>query len=134
MGEGAMTLTTPALLFPAISLLFLAYTNRFIALANVIRNLHAAHQKEPNPKNLRQIRNLRRRVRIIQRMQEAGVLSFVLCVASMGCVFFGLDQAGQVVFGLSLLLLGASLILAVVEIHISVQALDIHLSDMESSS
>lgn len=128
-----LTLATPALLFPAISLLFLAYTNRFIALANVIRNLHAAHMKEPNPKNVRQIQNLRRRVRIIQRMQEAGVLSFVLCVISMGLLFFGYLEAGGLVFGGSLGLLGLSLGLAVVEIHISVQALDIHLSDIEGS-
>jgi hypothetical protein len=38
-----LSLTTPALLFSAISLLLLAYTNRFLAYASVVRNLHARY-------------------------------------------------------------------------------------------
>lgn len=44
-----LTLTTPALLFPALSLLLLAYTSRFLTLANLIRELHRRYQTEPDP-------------------------------------------------------------------------------------
>lgn len=64
-----VSLTTPALLFPAISLLLLAYTNRFFALAALIRQLSSGDK----PVHQDQIKNLSQRIRIIRRMQEAGV-------------------------------------------------------------
>ncbi len=121
-----VSLTTPALLFPAISLLLLAYTNRFFALAALIRNL--SHGDKPVHKD--QIKNLSQRIRIIRRMQEAGVLSFALCVLCMIFIYIGLNQTGSIIFGASLLLLLYSLILSVVEIRISVDALNIHIKEM----
>ncbi|MED5523240.1 MAG: DUF2721 domain-containing protein [Pseudomonadota bacterium] len=122
-----LTLTTPAVLFPAISLLLLAYTNRFLHLANLIRQMHAT---ELSPRIRRQIANLRRRVILIRYMQEAGVLSFLLCVLTMLALYVGSPTLAWWLFGLSLLLLGISLCLSVVEIRISVKALDIHLDEM----
>ena len=58
-----LSLTTPALLFPAISLLLLAYTNRFLTLANLIRDLHARYTANPDQILLWQLRSLRYRVR-----------------------------------------------------------------------
>ena len=124
-------LTTPALLFGAISLLLLAYTNRFIALANVIRKLHADYREDRDVRNLQQITNLRHRVRLIRRMQEAGVASFFFCVSSMLAIFLEATRVGEWLFGLSLALLCLSLLLSVLEVHQSVVALDIHLSDLE---
>ncbi|KAF0094475.1 MAG: hypothetical protein E1N59_1780 [Puniceicoccaceae bacterium 5H] len=126
-----LDLATPALLFPAISLLLLAYTNRFITLAGVIRSLHRIQLEEPDPKNLAQIANLRKRVHLIRYMQGAGVVSFLSCVISMGWLFYGFPLLGNIFFTISLGLLGGSLILSVLEINISAQALEIHLSDME---
>ncbi|MDP0499545.1 MAG: DUF2721 domain-containing protein [Verrucomicrobiota bacterium JB022] len=126
-----LDLTTPALLFPAISLLLLAYTNRFITLANVIRALYQVQRERPDPKNLAQIANLRRRVHIIRYMQGAGVMAFLCCVISMGWLFYGFPILGSIFFTFSLGLLAASLILSVIEINISARALEIHLSDME---
>lgn len=126
-----LTLTTPALLFPAISLLLLAYTNRFVALANVIRRLHADHKVQPDPLNLRQIDNLRHRVRLIRRMQELGVVAFLCCVLSMAALYFELRPVGEGLFALSLLLFAGSLVLSILEIRQSVEALDIRLSDIE---
>ncbi|QSX31764.1 MULTISPECIES: DUF2721 domain-containing protein [Shewanella] len=121
-----ISLTTPALLFPAISLLLLAYTNRFFALAALIRSLSSGEQ----PVHQDQIKNLRQRIVIIRRMQEAGVLSFALCVLCMIFIYLGFLHTGSLIFGASLLLLLYSLILSVIEIRISVDALNIHLKEM----
>ncbi|MCL1090538.1 DUF2721 domain-containing protein [Shewanella profunda] len=121
-----VSLTTPALLFPAISLLLLAYTNRFFALAALIRNLSNGDK----PVHKDQIKNLSQRIRIIRRMQEAGVSSFALCVLCMIFIYIGLNKTGSVIFGASLLLLLYSLILSVIEIRISVDALNIHIKEM----
>ena len=83
--EVELTLTTPALLFPAISLLMLAYTNRFIVLAQLVRDLHREYTKQPNPALEGQINNLRSRIVIIKNMQIYGALSFFFCVACGLC-------------------------------------------------
>lgn len=126
-----ITLTTPALLFPAVSLLLLAYTNRFLALASLIRSLHERFQQSPDEILIGQIANLRRRIRLIRDMQAIGVFSLFLCVLCMFVLFAGQLLLGKILFAVSLLLLMWSLWLSVVEIRISVQALDLHLSDLE---
>lgn len=125
-----LTLTTPALLFPAISLLLLAYTNRFLAVAAVIRQLHAQIQGGKAQYH-EELRSLRHRVWLIRNMQGVGVLSLFLCVLCMFLLFAGWPAAGQFVFGAALLLLLASLALSVREIQLSVDALNLHLSDLE---
>ncbi len=126
-----LTLTTPALLFSAISLLLLAYTNRFLALAQLIRNLHTQYKQNADSVLLGQINNLRTRVHIIRYMQILGITSLLLCVLSMFLIYIGETVWAEVIFGVALLLLIASLALSVWEIQISVKALDIHLSDIE---
>ncbi|MFT5704194.1 MAG: putative membrane protein YagU involved in acid resistance [Shewanella sp.] len=122
-----MSLTTPALLFPAISLLLLAYTNRFFALAALIRNLSSTGR----PIQSEQLKNLRQRISIIRRMQESGVMSFALCVLCMLFIYIGLNKVGSFIFGCSLLLLLYSLLLSVIEIRISVVALNYHLEELD---
>lgn len=124
-------LTTPGLLFPAISLLLLAYTNRFLALANVIRKLHAEYKIAPDPSYLKQIHNLRRRIRLVRNMQFSGVLSLLLCMVCMFLLFLGLVIVAEIIFAVSMLVMMLSLGFSLVEIHISVQALDLHLEDIE---
>ncbi len=128
-----LTLATPALLFPAVSLLLLAYTNRFLALAALIRELQARYRERPDPVIKGQIDNLRRRVNLIRTMQEAGVASLFLCVLCMFLLFAGFLTAGKLVFTVSLVLLMVSLALSVREIHISVHALNLQLSDIEDT-
>lgn len=127
-----INLTTPALLFPAISLLMLAYTNRFLSLANLIRNLHASYKTSRDPIIRQQIENLRLRVKLIRNMQALGVLSLLSCVITMFSLFAGNESVGKATFGLSLLLMILSLVFSVWEIHISVGALDLHLRDLEN--
>jgi len=126
-----ITLTTPALLFPALSLLMLAYTNRFLGLSTVIRNLHADYQKTSDPNLLGQIENLRYRVVLIRNMQIVGAISIMGCVLSMLALFFGLIDLGKVIFISSLILLVISLAISLRELQISVGALELHLSVLE---
>lgn len=126
-----ISLATPALLFPAVSLLLLAYTNRFLALAHLIRTLHANHKIEPDPLIVQQIQFLRHRVVLIKNMQATGVMSIFLCVLCMFLLFAGYQRAGQLVFALSLIFLMISLSLSLREIQISVNALNLQISDLE---
>lgn len=126
-----LNLTTPALLFPAISLLLLAFTNRFLTLANLIRELHGRYKANPDEILMAQIKNLRYRIHIIRDMQAFGVASFFLCVVSMLFLFFNLELIGKISFGIALLLLMASLALSMREVSVSIDALEFHLSDLE---
>ncbi len=126
-----LSLTTPALLFPAVSLLLLAYTNRFLALATLVRSLHAHYRERADPLVLKQIDNLRYRIHLIQGMQATGVSSLLLCVVCMFVLFFGKVVLGKVLFAGSLVLMIVSLGLSVREIQVSVKALDLHLLDLE---
>ncbi|MEO9474283.1 MAG: DUF2721 domain-containing protein [Cyclobacteriaceae bacterium] len=129
-----ISLTTPALLFPAISLLLLAYTNRFLAIANIIRQLHRKYLDNPEGILEGQLKNLRGRLHLIRIMQLTGVSSLLLCVLAMVLIFFGLMRAGELVFGVSLLLFLSSLVVSLREIQLSTKALEIELSDMELGS
>ena len=126
-----LPLSTPSLLFPAISLLMLAHTNRFLGLASVVRSLHANWRSTGEPMLVDQIASLRQRLQIIQKMQALGVLSLISCIVSMGFLFFDVQLGGQITFGLSLLLMLASLVLTLREIQKSSIALDLHLRDVE---
>jgi magnesium-transporting ATPase (P-type) len=131
MSDPAITLATPALLFSAISLLMLAFTNRFLALAALVRSLHAAYKERPDEVLYGQIRNLRTRIHLIRWMQVAGIASLLLCVFSMLLIYLQELRAAQVVFGAELVLMIVSLALSTWEIQISVHALDLHLADIE---
>lgn len=129
-----MDLTTPALLFPAISLLLLAYTNRFLVTAQLIRQLHVKYKDDgARDEVTRQISNLRQRVLLIQRMQAMGVVSFLLCALSMLLVFIELIPIAKVIFGLSIFMLVLSLLVSLHEITISTKAIEIEMEDMEQS-
>jgi hypothetical protein len=128
-----INLTTPSLLFPAISLLLLAFTNRFLALAALIRSLNERYQNSPDEHIVEQLGNLRYRVTLIRYMQEFGVLSLLLCVACMFALFAGQVLPGKVLFGVSLVSMMVSLALSIREIHVSINALDVQLSEFRES-
>ena len=126
-----MDITTPALLFPAVTLLMLAYTNRFNTLATIIRNLHSKYQTERNENLLAQISNLRYRVYLIRNMQIFGVLSLLLCIVSMFALFEGWTVMGQWSFTITLILMIISMLISLRELQVSVGALDLLLSELE---
>ncbi|MEM0514024.1 DUF2721 domain-containing protein [Pseudoalteromonas sp. YIC-827] len=125
-----MTLTTPALLFPAISLLLLAYTNRFLVLAQLIRQLNAREGEHIRPFVVQQIDNLKKRIRLIRTMQVWGVVSFLLCTLAMFALFIQVNLVGTIFFGISLVALIISLLTSLYEIHISCDAIAIELESI----
>ena len=128
----SINITTPALLFPAISLLLLAYTNRFLAIATLIRSLHQKHKANPDHELIiGQIQNLRSRLSLIKGMQVFGVLSFFLCTLSMFMLFQDARIWGNYSFGASMIFLMISLGILLRELQLSTKALNLELSDME---
>jgi hypothetical protein len=127
-----LTLTTPALLFSAISLIMLAYTNRFLAYAAVIRNLHDKYLEKMDESLIQQIKNLKLRLYLTRWMQIFGITSLLLCVLTMFLIYINQQIVAVWVFGIALVLLIISLALLIKEIHISAQALKLHLSDIEN--
>src|SRR5690606_17248627 len=126
-----MDLTTPALLFPAISLLLLAYTNRFLMLAQIIRQLHASTDRRAQVVR-RQVSGLKHRITLIKYMQGFAVLSFLLCSTSMFALFIGEISSGKVLFGVSMLALTISLVMSLAEVLISTNALSVVVEDLEA--
>lgn len=127
-----ITYNTAALLFPAISLIMLAYTNRFLALAALVRSLHAKYLEHNKEGVLHgQIGNLRYRLKLLRHMQGMGVLSFITCIVCMYGIYLESVLLAEVCFALSLLFFAVSLLISFVEIQLSNKALELELSDME---
>ncbi|MFS4482077.1 DUF2721 domain-containing protein [Hyunsoonleella sp. 2307UL5-6] len=128
-----LTLTTPALLFSAISLIMLAYTNRFIAYTAVVRNLYDKYLISKDPTLVAQIQNIKRRVYLTRSMQILGISSLLLCVITMFLIYIEQQTIAVWSFGIALLLLIASLSLLILEIQISVKAFEHHISDIDDN-
>ncbi len=126
-----MELTTPSLLFPAISLLLLAYNNRFQTLGLLIRQMTKDGAEERRPRYREQLKILKRRIGYIKRMQALGIISFILCTFAIFSLFVGQQLMGIYLFGLSLITLVASLLFALVETLSSTTALMIELEACE---
>lgn len=126
-------LTTPALLFSTVSLLLLAFTNRFLGLAKAIRDLYQDYQKNPDKRFIDQIKNLRHRVHLIRNMQIVGTASLLLCTFSMLMVFVQMQVVASLAFAISLLMMVIALAMSIAEIGMSVGALNVHLADMEQA-
>ena len=127
-----ININTPALLFPAITLLMLAYTNRFLSLASLVRKLHDEYQQGDKEKNiLSQIKNIRSRLNLIRYMQGLGIMSCLCCVVCMYTIFRGFMQVAHWIFAASLIFLIASIILSLIEINKSTKAIELLLSDIE---
>jgi hypothetical protein len=129
-----LTLITPSVLFSAISLLMLAYTNRFLSYAQLVRTLKDKYTENPDAVKAAQIANLRKRLYLTRAMQMLGISSLFLCVITMFLIYVGVKLLSVYVFGLALILLIISLGISVREIQISVRSLELHLSDMDRNS
>ncbi|MFM7428533.1 MAG: DUF2721 domain-containing protein [Flammeovirgaceae bacterium] len=125
-----LTLTTPALLFPTVSLVLLAYTNRFLAVAALIRKLAAQYKDDHNENVADQIKSLKLRVRLIRDMQMLSIFALLLSVVCMFSLFIGEAVIAKYIFSASLLSLMISLGMSLREIMISTHALAIQLKDM----
>ncbi|MDE3251181.1 MAG: DUF2721 domain-containing protein [Bacteroidota bacterium] len=127
-----ITINTPALFFPAISLIMLAYTNRFLALSNRVRSLHDKYQNHEQKLIIHgQIKNLRYRLKLIKNMQALGVVTFLSSIMCMYLIYIDSMEAAKIIFAFSLIAFSASLALSLLEIQLSTKALELELSDME---
>ena len=124
-------ISTPALLFSAISLLILAYTNRFLALANLSRQYGALYKEHPETRFLKQIQNFDIRLNIIKKTQIFGVVSFLFCVLCMFLIFVNLIIPAEILFAISLICLFISLLLSLKELFLSIGALNVELEDIK---
>jgi hypothetical protein len=130
-----ITINSPALLFPAISLIMLAYTNRFLALASVVRNLHDRYRDRNDEEKASlhaQLKNLSRRLKIIKNMQILGVLSILLAIISMYLIYIEAQSLAHWTFAASMITFGASLVLSLIELMQSTRSLEIELRDIEN--
>ncbi len=127
-----LSVNIPALLFPAISLIMLAYTNRFLALSNRVRVLHDKYQQQEQRHIIfGQIKNLKYRIKLIQNMQTYGVATLLLSIVSMFFIFIQYQAVAKIVFGISLVTFSISIFLSLIEIRLSTRAIELELSDME---
>jgi hypothetical protein len=127
-----LTLITPTFLFSAVSLILLAYTNRFLSYAQLVRTLKDRYMEDHSAVTRAQILNLRKRLSLTRMMQWFGVASLLLCVATMFLIYVGFQTVSAYVFGIALLFLIISLFLSVWEIQISTGSLEIYLQEMEN--
>lgn len=125
-------ISTPALLFPAISLLLLAYTNRFLTTGQLIRALSSQAREAGMKEFSGQIANLKKRLELTKWMQFFGALSMLFCTVSMFCLFLGYYDIGKKIFGFSLIIMCVSLAICIWEVYISSNALDLELKDLKS--
>ena len=126
-----LSLSIPALLFPAISLTMLAYNARYLAIAALIRQLHQKYQETGSKSIGLQVKQLRTRLSIIKNMQATAIFSFLLAVVTMSLIYVELSFWANLVFSLSLLALMISLVLSFIEVQLSTKALSIQLKDIE---
>lgn len=127
-----LSLSIPALLFPAISLTMLAYNARYLAIAALIRQLHKQFEDTSAQPLRQQIHYLRRRLGIIKNMQASAIISFLLSAVTMFLIYVELDVWAHVIFGISIIFLVISLILSLWEVRLSTKALSIQLKNMEN--
>ena len=109
----------------------LAYTNRFLSYAQLVRTLKDQYRENHSAVTAAQIANLRKRLYLTRAMQVTGIGS-LLCVVSMFLMYIQFYLISVYIFGLAPVLLIISLGISVREIYISVKALELHLSDMDS--
>ncbi|WP_199117083.1 DUF2721 domain-containing protein [Pedobacter sp. ASV28] len=127
-----LTVNIPALFFPAISLIMLAYTNRFLALASLVRSLKSKYEEGEGSVGLhKQIKNIRYRLRLIKNMQAFGVLSFACCLCCMLFIYLKHQLTAELFFALSLAFFMISLLISLLEIQLSTKALELELSSIE---
>ena len=126
-----LTLITPSVLFSAVSLILLAYTNRFLAYAQLVRTLKDRYEQDRSAVTQAQIENLRKRLNLSRLMQIFGTVSLFLCVVTMFVIYIGLSLTAIWIFGLALLALIVSLALSIWEIIISSRALELYLGNMK---
>ena len=126
-----LNISTPGLIFPSISFLLIAYSNRFLAIATLIRDLKTKFSENKAEILLKQIKNLRYRLKLIRWMQAVAVFGMLLALLSIFSLYLELDLIGKIFFVSAVISITTSLSIALVEIMFSGRALDLELEDIQ---
>jgi len=126
-----LTLITPTFLFSAVSLILLAYTNRFLSYAQLVRTLKDKYMEDHSKVTRAQIVNLRKRLKLTRNMQVFGAVSLLLCAITMLLIYFDMQFLSAIIFAIALVFFITSLALSVWEMLLSTKSLEIYLSDMD---
>jgi hypothetical protein len=129
-GVPPLNFNTAGLLFPTLSLLMLAYTNRYLGLTSAARSLAARYREAPDARLAQQVASLGERLGLVRHTQAQGVLSLLSCTACLGALFMGSQVAARFAFAAALLFMMVSLVTSLREIHLSIRAIQIELDSL----
>jgi len=125
--------TVTALMFPAIPLLMGVYSNRFHTLSNLIRKLHDEHvyEKHIPPEWKKQFLNLSNRITLLRYTILFSAFGFLFNMLTVFALYLDELLLARIIFGSCCLSMIVSIIFFIREIHISTNALKLHMSDMD---
>ena len=125
--------TVTALMFPAIPLLMGVYSNRFHTLSNLIRKLHDEHvyEKHIPPEWKKQLLNLSNRITLLRWTILFAAFGFLFNMLTVFALYMNELILARIIFGSCCLSMIISIIFFIREIHISTNALKLHMSDMD---
>ena len=125
--------TVTALMFPAIPLLMGVYSNRFHTLSNLIRTLHDEHvyEKHIPPEWKKQFLNLSSRISLLRWTILFAAFGFLFNMLTVFALYLDEVFMARGIFGSCCLSMIISIIFFIREIHISTNALKLHMSDMD---
>ena len=125
--------TVTALMFPAIPLLMGVYSNRFHTLSNLVRKLHDEHvyEKHIPPEWKKQFLNLSNRITLLRWTILFAAFGFLFNMLTVFALYMDELLMARIIFGSCCLSMIISIIFFIREIHISTNALKLHMSDMD---
>ena len=125
--------TVTALMFPAIPLLMGVYSNRFHTLSNLIRKLHDEHvyEKHIPPEWKKQFLNLSNRITLLRWTILFAAFGFLFNMLTVFALYMDELLLARIIFGSCCLSMIVSIVFFIREIHISTNALKLHMSDMD---
>ena len=125
--------TVTALMFPAIPLLMGVYSNRFHTLSALIRKIHDAHvfEKHTPPEWKAQLMNLDNRIVVIKYCIMFAAFGFLFNMLTVLGLYLNEIFIARIIFGSCCLSMIISIMFFIREIHISTNALKLHMSDMD---
>ena len=125
--------TVTALMFPAIPLLMGVYSNRFHTLSNLIRKLHDEHvyEKHIPPEWKKQFLNLSNRITLLRWTILFAAFGFLFNMLTVFALYMDELLLARIIFVSCCLSMIISIVFFIREIHISTNALKLHMSDMD---
>ena len=125
--------TVTALMFPAIPLIMGVYSNRFHSLSALIRELHDEYifEKHIPSEWEKQLINLNGRIKLLRFSIVFASFGFLFNMLTVFGLYLNRIFEARIIFGSCCMAMIISIIFFIREIHISTNALRLHMSDMD---